>query len=179
VRRLQRDGLLTTERLFNWNWTRRGETVSSILIRTQGDHVILKYQHQHHGGPWVPMEYPVHLDWTPCAYGGQRAWFLCPAMGCGRRVALLYVGASGVFACRHCQRLAYASQRESAYDRAARRADTIRERLGWEIGILNPKGCKPKGMHWRTFERLTARHDAFASITLAGLVQRFRLNGDG
>ena len=108
------------------------------------------------------------LDWTPCNLGGQRPWFRCPARGCGRRVAILYGGA--IFACRHCYRLAYPSQRETADDRAARRADSIRERLGWEPGILNGPGLKPKGMHWRTFKRLKAEHDAFVAESLAGMM---------
>ena len=91
---------------------------------------------------------------------------------CTRRrvqVAILYGG--GIFACRHCYRLAYASQREGADDRALRRADTIRRRLGWKPGILNGLGDKPKGMHWRTFERLTSDHEAFAERSLAGMIQ--------
>ena len=113
--------------------------------------------------------YPVRLAWTPCRYGGARAWFVCLTVGCGRRVAILYGG--GIFACRHCYRLAFASQREGANDRALRRADTIRRRLGWKPGILNGLGNKPKGMHWRTFERLTSDHEAFAERSLAGMMQ--------
>lgn len=177
VRRLQRDGLLTPGRAFGLNWTRNGETVASIQARAEADRVILMYSHRSGGGEWKREEYPVSLDWTPCTYGGRRAWFRCPAAGCGRRVAVLYGG--GIFACRHCYRLAYACERETHDDRAARRADRIRERLGWHVGILNPKGWKPKGMHWRTFERLTAEHDAFAGVTLAGLAKWFRLKMPG
>jgi len=114
----------------------------------------------------------VYLDWTPCNFGGHRPWFLCPAHACGRRVAIIYGG--GIFACRHCYQLAYASQRETADDRAARRANKIRERLGWEPGILNPKGWeKPKGMHWKTFERLNIEHDACVAESLAGIARGF------
>ncbi len=56
-----------------------------------------------------------------------------------------------------------------------RRADNIRERLGWPAGIANPNGGKPKGMHWRTFERLTAEHDAFVGVSLAGMAARLGL----
>jgi hypothetical protein len=52
--------------------------------------------------------------------------------------------------------VAYRTQRDQAYDRASSRADRIRNRLGREPGILNDAGGKPKGMHWRTFERLQA-----------------------
>jgi hypothetical protein len=146
--------------------------------------VTLIYRHKSGGNDWQPMDYPVRLEWTACTLGGRRAWFRCPANGCGRRVALLYLGGAGIFACRHCYRLAYACQRETADDRAARRADSIRERLGWQAGILNLNGGRPKGMHWRTFNRLTAEHDAFVGVSLAGMSARLglierRLDGVG
>lgn len=145
--------------------------MASIDVRTEPGRVILSYRQRSGGGDWKREEYPVWLDWTACTYGGRRAWFLCPARGCGRRVAILYGGA--IFACRHCYRLAYPSQRETADDRAARRAERIRERLGWEPGILNGEGGKPKGMRRRTFERLTAEHEAFVGESLAGMARRF------
>lgn len=170
VRRWQRDGLLTPGRAFGWQWNRDGEVVASIQVRVETGRVYLIYRHRNGGGDCKDENYPVWLDWTPCNLGGQRPWFRCPARGCGRRVAILYGGA--IFACRKCYQLAYPSQRETHNDRAARRADRIREKLGWEPGILNGNGWKPKGMHWRTFERLTAEHDAFEQIALAGIAQR-------
>ena len=83
--------------------------------------------------------------------------------------------AGRLFACRQCKDLAYTSQGEAADDRAARRADRIRKRLGWQIGILNGPGLKPKGMHQRTFERLLARHDAFVGESLAGMAKKLGL----
>lgn len=177
VRQLQRAGLLTPGRAFGWQWTRNGEVVASIQTRMDADCVILDYRHQSSGADWQSMEYPVWIEWTACSLGGRRAWFLCPVDGCGRRVALLYLGGAGIFACRHCHRLAYACQRETVDDRAMRRADNIRERLGWQAGIANPRGGKPKGMHWRTFERLTAEHDAFVGVSLAGMAARLGLIG--
>ena len=173
VRRLQRDGLLTPGRAFGWQWTRNGDEVASIQIRTEADHMILNYRSRSNGGEWQPMEYTVYLEWTGLHFGGRRVWFLCPARGCGRRVAVLFGGS--IFACRHCHKLAYVCQRESDDDRAARRAETIRRRLEWEPGILNGDGRKPKGMHWRTFERLKATHDAYVDVSLAGMAQRFGL----
>ncbi|MCC2866308.1 MAG: hypothetical protein LK562_00705 [Candidatus Accumulibacter phosphatis] len=177
IRRLQRDGLLTPGLAFGWQWTRHGVEVASIQMRTEVDRVILNYRSRGHGGEWQPMEYPVHLEWTPCHLGGRRAWFLCPARGCGRRVAILFGGT--IFACRHCHKLAYPCQRETDDDRAMRRADTIRRRLGWEAGIANPEGGKPEGMHWRTFQRLRAEHDVNVNASLLGIARRFRLNIPG
>jgi len=173
VRLLQRDGLLTQGRAFGWHWTRNGEDVASIQIRTEADRVILDYRSRSNGGEWQPLEYPVYLDWTLCTYGGRRAWFRCPGQGCGRRVAILYGGS--IFACRHCHRLAYACQREKDDDRAMRRADTIRQRLGWGAGIANPPGEKPKGMHWRTYIRLLRQYHAFASASWEGVAKRLGL----
>lgn len=170
VRRLARDGLLTPGLSFGWNWTRNGETVTSIQIRTEANRIILNYRRRDHAGEWQQVEYPVFLEWTGCSLGGRRAWFQCPANGCGRRVAILYGGR--VFACRHCHKLAYESQREAYDDRACRRADNIRMRLGWRPGIANPTGGKPKGMHWRTYSRLMSEYSTFTHISWAGLSER-------
>jgi hypothetical protein len=173
IRRLYRNGLLTPGRTFGWQWTRNDEEMASIRMRTEVDHIILNYRSQSKGGEWQPMEYPVYLEWTPCNLGGRRVWFLCPAQGCVRRAAILYAGS--IFACQHCHKLAYASQRETAGDRAIRQADTIRRRLGWEPGILKGEGRKPKGMHWRTFDRLRAEHDVHVNDSLISVVQRFKI----
>lgn len=68
--------------------------------------------------------------------------------------------------CRHCHRLTYASTRETDDDRASRRANKIRRRLGWEPGILNAENGKPKGMHWDTYWRLVARHHETATESM-------------
>lgn len=171
VRRWQRDGFLTLGRTFSWQWSRNGDVAASIQVRVESDRVCLIYRHRGSSGEWKDENYSVWLDWTPCNLGGQRPWFRCPARGCRRRVAILYGG--GIFACRRCYRLAYPSQRETRDGRARSRADRIRERLRWEPGILNGGGLKPKGLHWRTFERLSAEHDAFVEQSLAGMALRF------
>ena len=170
VRRLQRDGLLQPGNSFSWSWSRNGQTIADIMVRTEVDRVMLSYRHRRNGGEWKNEDYAVLLDWTACTYGGRRAWFLCPAAGCGRRVAKLYGGA--IFACRHCYRLAYRSQREAMHDRALQRADDIRERLGWMPGVLNPAGGKPKGMRWKTYLRLLEEYEEATSISLSESMRR-------
>lgn len=167
VRQLQRDQLLTPGQSFGWNWTRNGATLATINLSVQFDCVILDFRQREYGGEWQDRKYPVRLDWTRCNYGGQRAWWLCPAAGCGRRVAILYSG-SGLYACRHCHRLAYASQRKTPDDLAAMRANKLRKRMGWNGGILNDNGGKPKGMHWRTYWGLRAAYEIKLSHALAG-----------
>lgn len=171
VRRWQRDGLLTPGHVFGWQWSRNGEVVASIQVRVETDYLYLIYRHRSGSTEWTDQNYPVRLDWTPCNLGGQRPWFRCPAHGCRRRVAILYGG--GIFACRNCYKLAYPSQRETWDGRARLRADRIRARLGWEPGILNGEGLKPKGMHWHTFMRLFAEYNANLEQSLAGMALRF------
>jgi hypothetical protein len=93
----------------------------------------------------------------PCRFGGARPYFVCPdvvnGIACGRQVAKLY-GAGTYFLCRHCYRLGYASQRENRYDRALRRANKIRIRLGREPGLAALFPDWPKGMHRQTYQRL-------------------------
>lgn len=173
VRKLHKAGLLAAGMTAMWNWYSRGERRASIQVRAEDGRVRLIYAATENGER-RDYSYLVRLNWTACQYGGARPWFLCPADGCGRRVAILYGGA--VFACRHCYHLAYESQREPDHDRIARRANKIRMRLGWEPGILNPKGWqKPKGMHWRTFARLNAEHDELAGAALMDIARVLRL----
>lgn len=157
IRKLNRRRLLQPGQSFGWQWTICDQPFSDILIEVKIDHVVLAYNYRiHRAGEWEGVRQFIYMDRTHCHLGGGRCWWICPS--CERRVAVLY-SPKKHYACRHCLQLAYTSQRETASDRAARRANTIRRRLGWRVGILNPGGPKPKGMHWRTFARLTAEHD--------------------
>ncbi len=171
VRELHKAGMLAAGHRGAWNWYSRGTLRASIHVQAEAGRLILNYAAASNGER-KDCRYPVGLSWTPCCFGGERPWFLCPA--CRRRVAILYGGA--VFACRHCYRLAYESQRERDYNRLAQRADKIRRRLGWPVGILNPKGWqKPKGMHWKTFERLNAEHDRLVGASLEGMSEHLSM----
>ena len=167
VRRWAREGMLRPGYCGSWQWMRNGEVLASIQMPAEADRVILIYRHRDGGGDWKDEQYPVRIARTPCPLGGSRPWFICPAVGCGRRVAILYGGS--IFACRHCYQLAYASTREDAGDRATRRANKLRARLGWEPGILNPDDGKPKWMRWRTFYRLTGQHQELVGRSMHGL----------
>ena len=48
-------------------------------------------------------------------------------------------------------------QNESIGDRAARRANKARVKLGGSIGVLTPFPVQPKGMHDRTYKRLRTK----------------------
>ncbi len=175
VRRWQREKLLTPGSYFGWNWLTEDEVTGSIRVRVEHSRLRLIYKTKSPGEEWQDKDYPVILDSTECNFGGSRKWFICPARGCGRRVALLYGGA--VFVCRHCNQLAYPSQNEDASDRATRQAERIRRKLGWTPGILNGSEGRPKRMHRRTYERLCAEHDEWANLSIAYVIQRFGITG--
>ncbi len=170
IRKMQREGCLTPGAAFSWEWRSDGQVAAAINVTVQADRVTLSYRQREDSSEWRDMNYSIWLDRTPCQFGGERVWWRCPAYGCGRRCAVLHGGA--VFACRRCYRLAYRCQRETPDDRAMRQADKIRQRLGWDVGIMNPPGGKPKGMHWRTFDKLVAEHDELVQCSLVGAMAR-------
>ena len=169
IRRWTREGYLRPGYSGQWTWSRRGTAYANIHYQVEDGAVRLMYKTRERSGEWQEMDYRVRLDRTPCNYGGARVWFLCPS--CSRRVALIYGGK--VFACRHCHRLAYDSQRETPDDRQGRQIDKIRDRLKWAPGLLNGNGRKPKWMRWRTFTRLERLHDEKMNRMLILVRRRF------
>jgi hypothetical protein len=164
VRRWQREGRLRAGQCFPYSWNHGGEPVGSISVRTEDNTVVLSFRScPREGTEWESIEQRVPIVWTECHFGGRRPWFRCTATAngeyCGRRAARLYVGGSAVFACRQCHDLAFASQLEPVGFRRLGRARKIRVRLGAAPDLFGPFPAKPKGMHWRTYNRLRHIHD--------------------
>src|ERR1700730_2053784 len=172
VRCWHREGRLRPGQYFSCSWTCGGEPSGNINVRTEANAVVLMYRSRTYAD-WNPVEQRVPITWTACHLGGRRPWFVCSVYSsgryCGRRVAVLY-GAGELFACRRCYGLAYASQQESALHRRLRRAQKIRMRLGGSPSMLEGFPDKPKGMHWRTYDRLCRLHDAAEERSNIGLM---------
>ena len=96
----------------------------------------------------------VQITTTSCNYGGSRYWFICP--DCHKRVGVLY--RQGNFKCRHCLGVNYQSQLQQPQNRLFERLNALRERLGWQGGIIHGYGEKPKGMHEKTYKRLLGEY---------------------
>lgn len=169
IRLLQKNGQLISGNVSSVSWPSDDCTRTSIVVFARDSQLLLRYQRPSWQDEWITASTKIDLAWTTCNFGGQRAWFLCPGAECGRRVALLYIGNSGGFLCRHCHQLAYRCQRETSFDRSLRRANKIRKKLGWSAGISNPAKGKPKGMHWVTYYRLVDRLNSCAAFALADL----------
>jgi hypothetical protein len=132
IRRLQRDGLLTPGRAFGWHWTRQrrrgGINPDANGSRPRDSQL-----------PKPKQRRRVATDGIPGLSGmdGLQPWRaagVVPLPGARMRAARGDSFGGSIFACRHCHKLAYACQRETDDDRAMRRADTIRRRLGWGPG---------------------------------------------
>ena len=122
------------------------------------------------GDSWLRLQYVVHDYWSGEAceiddkiflatsrppFGGLRWWFVCPHLN--RRVRKLYLPLGGRhFWSRRAYELAYASQRETKFDRALRRARKLRLRLGGDP-TDDEYPDKPPRMRWATYNQLMDR----------------------
>lgn len=152
IRRIHQKGLLDAGSWFSWHWTTNyGDKAGSISVRVDTDCVRLNYQWTPYDSDPQQVTCSLRIDKTPCNFGGNRSWFLCPQ--CGRRCAVVYFGArGGRYACRMCLRLAYLSEAQDGMGRMWRKQDKLAARLGED-------GEKPKGMHWSTYERINDQID--------------------
>lgn len=178
VNRLKRDGCLRAGWVGGWQWTVDGEKVASVNIRVELEQLCLSYRVRFGRGEWEDVVENVRIVRVPCRFGGTRPYFVCPGMvndvACLRRVAKLH-GPRRYFLCRHCYGLSYASQNEAVWDRALRRANKVRKILGGDPGMDAPLPEKPKGMWWRTYERLCDRAidaESFADNAFADRAMR-------
>ena len=90
----------------------------------------------------------VAIDRTPCHFGGNRNWFLCPF--CERRCAVIYKKG-----CRLCSSGRYLSESLSPKNRRLRKAIARRAALGQtEGGIMRPFPPRPKWMRQTKYDRL-------------------------
>jgi hypothetical protein len=105
---------------------------------------------------------------TATCFGGRRLWFICPS--CGHRCRLLF--AWRWLMCRRCCGLRYTSEAETRSDRATRAMFKIVRRLD-PSAEFNDLPSKPKGMHWRTYERLADRYDEHDTRWTIEAMRRF------
>lgn len=157
VNRLNKAGVLVPGWFGGWEWKRDGDSIASIGIRGGREQITLVYRWKRGDADWQDVVEPIRIHWRPCRYGGSRPFFSCPGIvsgiACNRPVVKLYC-AGRYYLCRHCYRLSYASRREEHWDRALRRANRIRVRLGGEPGMASPYPRRPCGMWRRTYDRL-------------------------
>lgn len=148
VRRLHRDHLLDMGRAARVSWS--DGTAIELLASSRS--LNLAYSQRVQDGAAAEVRCEVLLTRSPCRYGGERPWFLCPE--CGNRVANLYL--CGSPACRKCHGLVYRTQRISELARLGMRVRKLE--LRWANGAPSWYLQRPKGMQWTTWERRLATY---------------------
>lgn len=167
VNQFNRDGWLQAGQWSNLKWTNG----ANIDVKTMASAIELSYTISRDGRS-EQVRYQVALTWTQCNYGGKRPWFICPRDGCGRRVGMLYLDGK-YFLCRHCHNLAYRSQREGKEWRLLHRSQEKFRKLG--VGDRDDLyfAQKPKGMHWKTYNRLYEEATLLDRMALRAAAEKF------
>lgn len=146
-------------------WRRGRALVGEAIVAATAGRLVVSYRVVLDGMAEVRNRVDVRIMSSPTGFDGRRQWFACPY--CERRVGVIYLGAR--VGCRSCMNLRYRSQREAPGDRAARRADAIRARMGWASGIFSPPGRRPLSMRWKTYWRLMCEYYALLSIAIQSM----------
>ena len=131
---------------FRLTLSTNGSAARDINVYPWFKHVVITHINQSANAIKSTAEEIIAIDFTGCHYGGERPWFVCPALPCGKRAAILYHGAEG-FRCRRCADLAYPSQCENRALRAMRKARKLRLKLGARSSLVAPLPTKPARMH--------------------------------
>jgi hypothetical protein len=156
VNALHRKGCFAdSRREFPITWSIGGRTTDVVIASSDRWDMELRYYSDNKNEP-VRLNIPI--TWTECALGGSRPWFKC---ACGRRVGTLFERHQ-FYVCRTCRGSIYEAQQFSRKrrERTSFPGFRIRERLGGRPNLLDPFPTKPKGLHWRTYNRLKERADA-------------------
>lgn len=160
---LKRRGLMREGRIAHLSWRGTNDQKGpSVRVIGGTDTITLEYAWRRGDEPWQAHSERVALDWLPRHLGGKEVYFLCPK--CAGRVKRIY-GAGKRYLCRQCHNLVHGSTQERPGNRATRKNQTLRRKIGVGTGLGDWVGPKPKHMHQKTFERISAQiHAAEAEV---------------
>ena len=163
---LERKKLFVVGHWSTVTWSYAGRQTGSIRVEAHRGGARLIYRARQTGEVWQEISEFVPIVETATNFGGRRLWFAC--LSCRRRCRIIYGGM--YFRCRRCHRLKYQSQYECSYSRAANRVHKLRKRLGQAGSLEAPFASKPKGMHWKTYERLEVKDEDLRRRWANGLI---------
>ena len=145
LRVLRRAGALLADCVSVFQWFRQGHYLGEFQVTAATDQLIISYSTQHN------VTQIVKLTYTPCHFGSQRPWMICPR--CSSRVMILYVATAGL-GCRHCFNLTYQSRNEGRVDQLLRSVRNARLKVGAAPDLTKPLPPKPKWKHNEKYNRL-------------------------
>ena len=140
-------------------WRRREASGDMIIVR-YADDFIVGFQHETDGRRFLDMmrerlgefALALHPEKTRLIEFGRFAANNRKARGLGKPETFKFLGF--VLICGKSRRGDFQIKREDRYDRALRRANKTRMRLGGGPGIASLFPDRPKGMHHKTYEHL-------------------------
>lgn len=106
----------------------------------------------------------IHFNLTPCNFGGNRAWFVCPH--CVKNRSRLYFKNLD-FQCGFCLNIPYRCQNEKQWDRLLRK----REKISIKLGRTHEK--KPPNMHWKTYSSLLNEYELLSEKASLSFLKGF------
>jgi hypothetical protein len=153
--------------VIRWTYTYTGEEIANGVITSNMEGTYEGWLRIQLGS----LDQTIILVPKPRYFGGYQWYFVCPVMNRYASVLWMPSGAN-----RFCSRqawgrqVAYASQFADPDNRAHIGQTKIKSRL---IADLDPDEWalppKPKGMHWRTYNRYVERYNAYEEIFIDGI----------
>ncbi|ACT59335.1 hypothetical protein [Hirschia baltica] len=136
------------------HWKNDSQDKPCISVEGGRNQVTLIYRaRQDNAADWKNVRDTFPIVWSPRHLGGAQAYFGC--LRCNARAKLLYL-ANLHFRCRKCHNLVHASSQEQPGNRATRKNQKLRAKLGAPQG-LGDYVPRPKGMHETTFQHYLER----------------------
>lgn len=123
------------------------------------------YKHTSYDGIVSDLDYKIQLTTTPCNFGGQRYWFICPLIKndipCNCRVGVLYA-AGKYLGCRKCHDLAYLTQQEDYSSKWHYLGMTLFSKLDGKEAAMRVKFWK--GRPTKRYQRLLKKMEKMPSL---------------
>jgi len=162
----------------SFGWTGTGGAAQAYALYRAGDSFFTLH-FERSGETEKPPPQRIAISFSPCAFGGRRAWFVCGL--CQRRAFRLFlyphffIGEKRLdrFYCRVCLGLTYDQRRtKDVLTLGQMRARRVQKKLGDTSQLWDTPPDKPKYMRWRTYERLAAQHESAVELGNTGFVER-------
>ncbi len=162
MRALRRRGFLVPNAVVTGDisWERRGVYSASVSLRMElrpGDErLTISYSRA-----GVDQEETVAIVSTPCRYGGQRFYFICPRSAA--RCELLVSIRGNPFVSRKAARLTYATQSEDRLARLQTARIKAEDRAYGRKGLPKPRGARKQRLRSRWIDLECRAEDLFFS----------------
>jgi hypothetical protein len=110
----------------------------------------------------------LRIVWIPTYFGRHRAILVCGSCGCG---AIRLFARYGTYACRHCHKAVYTSQKHDQNGRQRLAASKLLLQLGGLQIFANQRLPSPNGTRRRTYQRI---RNEIQALEATAKTRRFR-----